>query len=349
MGVDERVLARPGPRTCWARSRRDGRSARPASRGHAHRELGVRVEARCPRRCRRGPARGGAAASASRWARPWSSCDDPAGDLLAQGEGRRVLQVGAADLHDVAERLRLRRAARRAARARRGTTLRAQGLDGGHVHGGGEDVVAWTGPCSRRRSGGRGAPRRARRPGSRWRGWRAPRSRSCWSGCRCPSARPRAGTRRRACRPAPRPPPPRWPAPFFSSRTPRSMLTRAAAFLTRTSARTSARRHALAGDAGSWSSERWVCAPQSRSAGTSMGPKVSRSSRVLMAFICPPLCKGVLRRTPLKPRSLLIVGWLGDRLVPLPVDLLALDERGTSREARWSSWLVLDSCLLSSW
>ena len=43
-------------------------------------------------------------------------------------------------------------------------------------------------------------------------------------------------------------------------------------------------------------SERWVCAPQSLSAGTSMGPKVSRSVRVVMGV--PELSKWRARQYP---------------------------------------------------
>ena len=150
-------------------------------------------------------------ASSRRWGSDASRCveavvelRDVARELLAERQRRRVLQVGAADLDDVAKGLRLVRAARRAAARTVGMHLvdaapppRPRSWRWGRRR-------STTGPCSRRRSGARGAARRARRRGSRWPGWRAPRSCSCWSACRCPSARRRAGTRRRAGRRAPR-------------------------------------------------------------------------------------------------------------------------------------------------
>ncbi len=66
---------------------------------------------------------------------------------------------------------------------------------------------------------------------------------------------------------------------FSASSAPRSRLTSAAARLTRTSASTSS-RGIFSVDTAKNCSERCVCAPQSRSAATSMGPKVSRSVRV---------------------------------------------------------------------
>ena len=72
---------------------------------------------------------------------------------------------------------------------------------------------------------------------------------------------------------------------FASSSTPSSALTSATAFLTSTSARTSA-SGSRSPEMRKFSSERCVCAPQSRSAGTSTGPKLSFSIRALIGI--PP-------------------------------------------------------------
>ncbi|KFB73046.1 MAG: hypothetical protein AW09_001733 [Candidatus Accumulibacter phosphatis] len=105
-------------------------------------------------------------------------------------------------------------------------------------------------------------------------------------------------------------------APALSAgSSPSSPLTRAAAALTATSARTrSSGRRSL--EIEKCSSERCVCAPQSRSAGTSMPPKESRSRRVALivhrlsgkpAFrqcSCPFSCPySVKPPTPSRPRS----------------------------------------------
>ena len=98
----------------------------------------VRVQARCRRRCRPAPARTDAAGP-PRW-RAVVELRDVAGELLAQRQRRRVLQVGAADLDDVGKGRRL---GRQRARSRRsaGSRCSPQAGDGGDAHGGGEDVV----------------------------------------------------------------------------------------------------------------------------------------------------------------------------------------------------------------
>jgi hypothetical protein len=105
----------------------------------AHPELGMGVEAGADG----GAAQGQLAQMGERGVEvlePVVELGDVARELLAQGERRRVLQVGAADLHDVAELVGL--PLQRVAQALHGRTdVLADGLDGGHVHGGGEDVV----------------------------------------------------------------------------------------------------------------------------------------------------------------------------------------------------------------
>ncbi|MNQ75696.1 hypothetical protein D3C85_905000 [compost metagenome] len=72
---------------------------------------------------------------------PLLELGDPAGELLAQGEGGGVLQVGAANLDDVIEGGGL--AGERALERDQGRQqLARDGGDGRQVHGAGEDVVA---------------------------------------------------------------------------------------------------------------------------------------------------------------------------------------------------------------
>ena len=163
---------------------------------------------------------------------------DVAGELLAQRERRRVLQVGAADLDDVREL-----AAPCASSVSRsfftaGFSVALERDHRGDVHRGGKRVVrrlplvdvvvrvheALLAALAAEQLGGAVA--------------RAPRSRSCWSACRSRSATRPAGTDRRACRRAPRRRPAMIASPFFSSSTPSAMLTAAAAFFTSTCART---------------------------------------------------------------------------------------------------------------
>jgi hypothetical protein len=77
-------------------------------------------------------------------------------------------------------------------------------------------------------------------------------------------------------------------SPFFLSIAPSAMFTRAALRFTISSARMSA-GCIFSVEMRKCSSERCVCAPQSLSAGTSIGPKVSRSVRV---------AGGVIGKTP---------------------------------------------------
>ena len=70
-----------------------------------------------------------------------------AAELLAQGQRRRVLGVGAADLDDVLERRRPCRPARRAACCRPGSVTSLRRHRRGDVHRGREGVVGATGPC----------------------------------------------------------------------------------------------------------------------------------------------------------------------------------------------------------
>ena len=104
-------------------------------------------------------------------------------ELLPQADRHRVLQVGAADLHDVVELARLRAPARRpAARApARGPRRSRRGRD---VDRGRNDVVGGL-PRLTWSLGWTGFFGPSRRRGSRWPGSRSPRWRSCWS--RCPS------------------------------------------------------------------------------------------------------------------------------------------------------------------
>ena len=112
-----------------------------------------------------------------------------AAELLAERDRHGVHPVRAARLDDVVELLRLR-LERRAEQVERGQQVVDDLVERGEVHGGREDVVRATVPCSRRRS-------RARR---RRRASRAPRSRSCSTRCRSRSGRRRSGTGRRARR-----------------------------------------------------------------------------------------------------------------------------------------------------
>ena len=97
---------------------------------------------------------------------------DPAADLLAERQRRRVLQVRAADLDDVRERLRLAVERARAARATAGSRCSSTLLDGRDVHRGRERVVRRLRHVDvivrvHRRSCRRACRRRARSRGSR--------------------------------------------------------------------------------------------------------------------------------------------------------------------------------------
>ena len=139
-------------------------------------------------------------------------------ELLAQGQGRRVLQMGAADLHDVREGLGLR--VKRVAQVTHvRDDLVLQRLHRGHVHGRREDVVAGLALVHVVVGVDEALLAPLARPGSRWRDWPGPRSCSCCSGCRCPSARPTRGNSW-SCFPARTSSAAATIAlPFFSSRT----------------------------------------------------------------------------------------------------------------------------------
>ncbi len=85
--------------------------------------------------------------------------------------------------------------------------------------------------------------------------------------------------RRRTCRRSPLARRRRWPRPASGRCRPASMLTSAQAFLMTPSARTMA-TGCFSQPIGKLMIERWVCAPQYLSAGTSSGPKLSVSVRV---------------------------------------------------------------------
>ncbi len=147
-------------------------------------------------------------------------------ELLAQRQRRRVLQVRAADLHDVPEGLGLRRPARRAAPSAAGSTGPPRACAAATFMAVGNtslvrlplvhvvvrvDQAALAALAAEELAGAVGQHLVAR---------------SCWSACRCPSARPPAGTRRRAGPRAPRRRPSRWPRPS-ASRACRSPCSRA--------------------------------------------------------------------------------------------------------------------------
>ena len=164
---------------------------------------------------------------------------DPAGDLLAERERRRVLQVGAADLDDVGELLApWRRASPAAPRGRECRRSRRR-LDRGDAHRRREDVVRRLAAVDVVVRMHEPAFAERRRRAAARRGWRAPRSCSCCSACPSRSARPRAGTRRRACRRAPRRRRRRSRRPSSASSVPSSRLTTAALRLTSARARIS--------------------------------------------------------------------------------------------------------------
>ena len=119
---------------------------------------------------------------------------DPAGDLLAERQRRRVLQVRAADLDDVGEGRRPSRPACRAARASAGSSVLLDApARAATCIAVGKDVVRRLAAVDVvvRMHQALFADRR-RRAAAR-RGWRAPRSRSCWSACPSRSARPTSG------------------------------------------------------------------------------------------------------------------------------------------------------------
>ena len=96
-------------------------------------------------------------------------------ELLAQRQRRRVLQMGAADLHDVVKVAATFCASVARSFSIAGSSLFVMRDDRRHMHRRGKHVVATTGCGSRRRSDGPAGLRRARRPAARWRGWPAPR------------------------------------------------------------------------------------------------------------------------------------------------------------------------------
>mgnify|MGYP003693621371 CR=1 FL=1 len=124
---------------------------------------------------------------------------DVAGELLAERERHRVLQVGAADLHDVVELARPWRRARPAARRRSGRA--AAGPRAPPRRASPWETCRWTtGDMLTWSFGWIGVlAARACRRRARSRGSRSPRSRSCSSACRSRSATPTAGSGRRAC------------------------------------------------------------------------------------------------------------------------------------------------------
>ena len=103
---------------------RRGHERQPGELGDLRRgalgELRVARSARCRPPCRRWRARRARAASPRSRSRSCVELGDVAAELLAERERHRVLQVRAADLHDVGELLRPWPRARRAAPARSG-------------------------------------------------------------------------------------------------------------------------------------------------------------------------------------------------------------------------------------
>ena len=166
-------------------------------------------------------------------------------------------------------------ARRRSARGevlQRGDHVVGQGLGRGDVDRGREDVVAAL----------RGVDvvvrvHRATR-GAAWRGWRSPRWRSCSSWCPTRSGTRRRGTARRARPRRPRPRRRRRRRRGLRRSTPIRAFTRAAAALTRPSARICARSRPRP-EIGKFSTARWVCARHNASAGTRTSPMVSCSMR----------------------------------------------------------------------